>query len=156
CRLATTRTYCMPIVAGAASAVSRSATRLAALLPEAPPARPNSAATHHHYQLIDVGTLGGPSSRGSSEPPQAVIHSSGTIVGGSETSLPTPEPGCYNPIGNPDCLIMHAFAWRGSHLRDLGTLPGGHYSTALEINEMGQIVGASETNQVDPVAGNPE
>jgi probable HAF family extracellular repeat protein len=111
---------------------------------------------HHHYQLIDVGTLGGPRSSISTEPQQNVINSGGTIVGGSDTSLPTPEPACYNPIFNPDCLIIHAFAWRAGYLQDLGTLPGGNYSFALEINERGQIVGASETNQVDPAAGNPE
>jgi probable HAF family extracellular repeat protein len=106
--------------------------------------------------MIDLGTLGGPSSSVTSGPEQKVINDAGTIVGGSETYLQTPEPGCYNPIFNPDCLIIHAFAWRADHLKDLGTLPGGNYSFALEINERGQIVGASETNQVDPAAGNPE
>jgi len=112
--------------------------------------------THHHYQMIDLGTLGGPSSSVSSEPEQAVINNAGTIVGASETSLPTPEPGCYNPIGNNDCLIIHAFSFRAGHLSDLGTLSGGNYSYALEINASGQIVGVSETNQFDPAAGNPE
>ena len=100
-----------------------------------------NANTHHHYQMIDLGTFGGPVSNVAGEPAQKVITSSGTIVGGSDTALPTPEPGCYNPIQTPDCFIIHAFAWRAGHLKDLGTLSGGNYSFALEINELfGQSV----------------
>jgi probable HAF family extracellular repeat protein len=111
---------------------------------------------HHHYQMIDLGTFGGPTSSVTGEPTQKVINNAGVIVGGSDTALPTPEPDCYNPIFKPDCFIIHAFAWRAGHLKDLGTLPGGNYSFALEINERGRIVGASETDRIDPATGEPE
>jgi hypothetical protein len=84
---------------------------------------PNQA--HHHYQLIDLGTFGGPGSSIATDVEQNVINSAGVIVGGSDTALLTPEPGCYNPIFKPDCYIIHAFAWTEGHLMDLGTLPGG-------------------------------
>lgn len=126
------------------------------LAAQAQPAAQNGPALHHHYQLIDLGTFGGPNSSVAIEPDQNVINSVGTIVGGADTSLPTPEPACYNPIGNPDCFILHAFVWRGNNLKDLGTLPNSNYSFALEINDRGQIVGASEVNRTDPATGNPE
>jgi probable HAF family extracellular repeat protein len=140
-------------VAGVSALVLLATGLLAA---RAQPAAVDIPGTHHHFRMIDLGTLGGPSSSVSTEPEQSVIDDAGTIVGGSETSVLTPEPGCYNPIGNNDCLIIHAFSWEAGHLKDLGTLPGGNYSYALEINATGQIVGVSETNQFDPAAGNPE
>jgi probable HAF family extracellular repeat protein len=38
----------------------------------------------------------------------------------------------------------HAFLYDGSKMVDLGTL-GGHNSSALAINDKGEIVGAAET-----------
>jgi probable HAF family extracellular repeat protein len=127
---------------------------LAAQAPTA--ASSKSTPAHHHYQMIDLGTFGGPRSGVSTEPEQNVINNEGTIVGGTDTSLLTPEPECFNPIANPDCFIVHAFAWRSGHLKDLGTLPGGNYSFALEINQRGQIAGVSETSEIDPALGTPE
>jgi len=111
---------------------------------------------YHHYQIIDVGTFGGPTSGVNTEPDQNVINSIGTVVGGADTSVLTPEPNCYNPFGNPDCYISHAFAWGGNSLKDLGTLPGGNFSFATAINQRGQIAGLSENDQIDPFSGNPE
>jgi probable HAF family extracellular repeat protein len=111
---------------------------------------------HHHYKLVDLGTFGGPNSGVNIEPFQNVINNAGTVVGGADTSIPTPEPGCYNPVNNPDCFISHAFVSRGKSLKDLGTLPGGNFSFATAINQRGQIAGVSENSQIDPVSGNPE
>lgn len=111
---------------------------------------------YHHYQLIDLGTFGGPNSGVNIEPWQNVINSNGTVVGGADTSIPTPEPGCYNPFGNPDCFISHAFVSMGNSVKDLGTLPGGNFSFATAINQRGEISGLSENDQIDPVTGNPE
>jgi probable HAF family extracellular repeat protein len=113
-------------------------------------------AKHHHYKLVVLGTFGGPQSGVNGEPSYNVINSTGTVVGVADTSLLTPEPGCYNPIGNPDCFIAHAFVWRGESLKDLGTLPGGNYSFAAAINQRGEIAGTSENDQIDPTSGNPE
>lgn len=114
---------------------------------------------YHHYKLIDLGTFGGPISRVNVEPTENdLINDAGKIVGGADTSLPappTPPPGCYNPALPSDCFIFHAFAWRGDGLKDLGTLPGGAFSFAEGINNLGQIVGVSEDGQNDPETGNP-
>jgi probable HAF family extracellular repeat protein len=115
-----------------------------------------AAQQHHHYKLIDLGTFGGPISVVNGEPTERYINNLGTIVGGADTSIATPEPGCYNPVLNPDCFIFHAFVWRGKGLEDLGTLRGGEFSWAEGINNLGQIAGVSENGQNDPVSGNPE
>jgi probable HAF family extracellular repeat protein len=116
------------------------------------PAKPQ----HHHYKLIDLGTFGGPNTGVNIEPSQNVINNAGTVAGYSDTSMLTPEPACYSPNLNPDCLIIHAFAWRGGNIKDLGTLPGGNFSFASAINQFGQIAGVSENSQIDPASGNPE
>jgi probable HAF family extracellular repeat protein len=115
-----------------------------------------AAAAHHHYKLIALGTFGGPGSAVNTEPGQPIINYLGTVVGSADTSVLTPEPGCYNPIGNPDCYVSHAFAWNGHTLRDLGTLPGGNFSYAQGINNSGLIAGVSENDIIDPAQGNPE
>jgi probable HAF family extracellular repeat protein len=121
----------------------------------APFIEPNASHEYHHYKLTDLGTFGGPSSIVSVEPGQSVINSNGTIVGGADTSVPTPEPACFNPVNNPDCFISHAFTWSGNTLMDLGTLPGGNYSFASGINQSGLIGGTSENSLTDPATGDP-
>lgn len=117
---------------------------------------PVRAVSHHHYKLIDLGTFGGPISVVNVEPTENdMINDAGTIVGGADTSFPTPVSTCYNPVNRPDCYISHAFTWRDGHLMDLGTLPAGNFSYAEGINNLGQIVGVSENGQNDPVTGNP-
>src|SRR5713101_7986050 len=116
----------------------------------------NQQTKHHHYKFVDLGTFGGPTSGVNGEPSVKVINDAGTVVGGADTSMLTPVPGGFNPIGNPDFFISHAFVWRGGGLKDLGTLPGGDYSFAASINQLGQIAGTSENNQIDPASGNPE
>lgn len=111
---------------------------------------------HHHYQIIDLGTFGGPQSFLNVEPTGNFINQSGTIVGGADTSISTPVPGCYNPVLNPDCYISNAFVWNANGLQNLGTLPGGLFSFAYAINKRGQIAGVSENGQTDPGSGNPE
>jgi probable HAF family extracellular repeat protein len=111
---------------------------------------------HHHYKLINLGTLGGATSGFNGEPTGNFMNPSGTIVGVAETAIPVPPVlNCFNPISFPDCLISHAFEWRGNGLQDLGTLPGGYYSFAFAVNARGQIVGVSENNQIDPDLGTP-
>src|SRR6201987_5052465 len=117
----------------------------------------NRTKGYHHYKLVDLGTFGGPISGVNAEPTETdIINVGGTIVGGADTSIPTPVPGCYNPVLRMDCNIFHAFAWRGEGLVDLGTLRGGKFSFAEGINNRGQIVGVSENGQNDPVTGFPE
>jgi probable HAF family extracellular repeat protein len=74
------------------------------------------------YDLIDLGTLGGPSSQASD------INSRGQIVGFS-----TPATGAN-----------HAFLWTDGFMQDLGTL-GGETSVADAVNDAGQVAGRSTT-----------
>jgi probable HAF family extracellular repeat protein len=111
---------------------------------------------YHHYELIDLGTFGGPFSVANTEPTEDFVNGAGIIVGGADTSMLTPVSGCYNPVNNDDCYVSHAFVWKDNQLTDLGTLPGGTLSYAEGINSVGQIAGVSENDRVDPTSGNPE
>lgn len=62
------------------------------------------------------------------------INNKGVAVGASWITTDCPA----------DIACMHAARWEGGQVQDLGTL-GGHFSTALAINERGDIVGYSET-----------
>jgi probable HAF family extracellular repeat protein len=108
---------------------------------------------HHHYQLIDMGTFGGPNSYNESVPPEKIINLRGAAAAYADTSLPDPySPNCFNG----DCLVSHAFVWQGGVLTDLGSLPGGYNSFASSINAPGEIVGASQNGKIDPLTANPE
>lgn len=77
------------------------------------------------YTITDLGTL---------RPGSARVHdvnSLGQVVGAS---------------GHPHGSDTHAFFWsRKGGIRDLGFLPGGDYSVAFAINDTGQVVGTSNT-----------
>jgi probable HAF family extracellular repeat protein len=108
------------------------------------------AALHHHYKLIDIGTLGGPNFFVQwSGYPNHVLGTNGTVTGGADSSLV--DPLCWN---NPDCFLEHAVKWQGGVLKDLGALPGGNDtndSQAFWINDRGQTVGLSTTGKLDPL-----
>jgi probable HAF family extracellular repeat protein len=126
-----------------------------------------SGAQHHHYKLVDLGTLGGPSTYFNSLDMTDVFgfstvfynmaqvrNSRGVFVGFSETSTPDPYPGfCYVP----DCFVTHAFEWSNGVKKDLGTLPNGASSAPFWINAKGWITGNSQNGEVDPlIPGLPE
>jgi len=128
---------------------------LVATLPSAAKELPR----HHQYQLVDVGTLGGPNSY----PPGDFfegfsthsLSAAGTFAGAADTAIPDPYEVCFNP----DCLVGHAVQWRDGSLTDLGTLPGtGPLSSAATwISANGLIAGLSENGEIDPmVPGFPE
>ncbi len=73
------------------------------------------------YRIVDLGTLGGNTSRATK------INSVGQVVGWSLTGDGT----------------EHAFIWTHGAMQDLGTL-GGSNSRAFGLNDLGEVVGESE------------
>jgi probable HAF family extracellular repeat protein len=106
---------------------------------------------HHHYQLIDIGTFGGPnSSFGLPAPEVRLLNNSGVAVGGADT--PTPDPLCI--FFNFDCYVSSAFKWQNGDASNLGALPGSNSSLALWVNDNGVVAGISG-NGIDPLTGSP-
>ena len=72
--------------------------------------------------MLDLGTLGGAGSHGNA------VSDSGHVAGTSNT-----------PWGT-----FHAFLWTAERgMVDVGTLPGDQHSTAIAVNNHGQVVGRS-------------
>jgi probable HAF family extracellular repeat protein len=116
---------------------------------------------HHHYQVVDVGTFGGPASF-VAETIEFVsatgeLSKAGVVVGGSTTSIPTTATS--NPLlcggiagGIPD--VFHVFGWQSGVVSDLGALAGAtNCSVAGAISSKGVVVGASENGEIDPQTG---
>ena len=111
---------------------------------------PGVAASAHpsaapRYELIDVGTFGGP--HADVVGPARQITADGAVLGIADTRT-TDQDFPNDGIGGP--YIFHAFAFRQGRLDDLGALPGNNSSTVFEINRHGLGVGASETGSYDP------
>ncbi len=81
------------------------------------------------YELVDVGTIAGNWSTA------VAINDLGQVVG---TSCIEACQGTMDPPPTP----AHAFAWtEDGGLEDLGVLPGYSRSSALDINDLGQVLG---------------
>jgi probable HAF family extracellular repeat protein len=106
------------------------------------------------YRLVDLGTLGGPTSGLNEGAP--VLNRHGAVTGTSVTSIPNP----YFPNGNPQVnsgpFVAHAFKWNDGVLTDLGALPPINSSLTNCINASGMVAGQSENGIVDPLLGVPE
>jgi probable HAF family extracellular repeat protein len=111
----------------------------------------------YRYQLIDMGTFGGPSSylattNGVTGPGAVnqVLNNQGTVVGWGDTSTLDPyAPNCFNPFG--DCFLPHSFQWHEGDLTDLGVFPGGDASLTTWISDSGLIAGQARNGLVDPL-----
>jgi probable HAF family extracellular repeat protein len=113
---------------------------------------------HHQYQLIDMGTFGGPASL--VNPPFNVfpaINNRGTTVGSSATAILTNSYSNFFVCGGLDGLVpnvFHAFALQDGSAVDLGSLAGsGYCSDAAAVNARGDITGGSEIAVIDPLFG---
>lgn len=125
---------------------------------------------HHHYKVVDLGTLGGPQSFLNEEgnptfPGAHALNRAGAVAAIGDTSTPDPfNPNCYGA----DCDTVHVFAWKAGVQTDLGTLPQnpsvGPQTPCLDcawsswgywISDSGLIAGESENNAIDPLVGAP-
>ncbi len=95
--------------------------------------------------ISDLGTLGT-----GSDSAATGINNFGQVAGWSHINT-----GFDPEVSAPD---FHAFLSQRGVMTDLGTLPGGNYSQANAINDVGQVAGFSETGVIDPsdtTCGNP-
>ncbi len=114
--------------------------------------------THHHYIVVDMGSLGGPGS---------IVYEQGTRslnnVGTFNGCADTPNLDPNNPqnpyFGYPDGIIdpyiQHVFQWKLGEKTDLGTFPAGTSSCTQWISDRGWIVGGATNGNIDPLAGYP-
>jgi len=108
----------------------------------------NHHAHYHHYQLVDIGTFGGPnSSFVLPSPGGRLLNKSGAVVGGSDTSTPDPSS-CLNF----DCYLSYGFKWQDGAASPLNALPGFNSSFAFWVSDSGLVAGLSE-NGIDPLTG---
>ncbi len=111
------------------------------------PAVQGQKAQHTRYQLIDMGTFGGPASYltdPGNGPGFLVLNNAGVLVGRADTSTYDPTFGGF---------LAHAFRWQKGVLTDLGTPAGGVFSGANGINARGWIAIDFSTGEIDPLNG---
>jgi probable HAF family extracellular repeat protein len=112
-----------------------------------------AAQKHHHYKLIDMGTFGGPASSINFPFFAGTLNNRGMAVGWSATSVPTLPTSSFLICGGLDAVVpfvTHAFVWNGA-VKDLGAFPPTetNCSEPFFMNSKGEIVGASETSEID-------
>lgn len=106
---------------------------------------------HHHYKLIDLGTLGGPTNSLGFEG-ERDLNNRGLVVSLADTPLADPyAPSCFL-----DCFLAHAVEWRDGALSDLGALPAVNNSGPLWVSDTGLVAGISQNGAIDPLTGSPE
>ena len=109
----------------------------------------------HRYHLVDLGTLGGPSTYlgccgGDRISEVRMLNNRGSVTGWSTTSTPDPYPDfCWDG----DCVLAHSFQWRSGVMTDLGALVEGVNSDTRWISPNGFIAGDSENGEFDPLNG---
>ncbi len=111
---------------------------------------------HHHYQIVEMGTFGGPESfliQGDLSS-YNFLNPHGSLSGDADTAALEPFP-AYPYTG--DGYVAHAFLWQDGELTDIGALPGGGSSASIWESAGGLLAGSSETGQTDPLfAGLPQ
>jgi len=114
----------------------------------------HSKKEHHHYTLIDLGTLGGPHSYGSVNGDGfQLLNNAGVVASSADTALS--DPNAPNSCFDPDCFRAHAFRWEDGVMTDLGALAGNYSSAAGSINARGWAAGQSQTGLFDPILHGP-
>src|SRR3954471_2345336 len=93
-------------------------------------------------QMHNLGTLGGQNSAGSG------VNDRREVAIGSETGNPDPDNEDVCTFGtHAQC---NAAIWTRGRLKPLPSLPGGNNAFAININNRGQVIGASENGIRDP------
>ena len=110
--------------------------------------------THHHYKLVVIEPLGGPTSSASG-PDQLILNNRGTFAAYANTPTANPNANCFIPFNAGDCFVEHPVLWHKGTLTDLELLPGGANGQTVAISENGLIAGFSENGMTDPLSGLP-
>jgi hypothetical protein len=105
-------------------------------------------ADYPRFEVIDLGTFGGPN--GNASAGAISISPDGTVTAAADTSQNvscTQHP--INALETADCFALHGFRWKDGTLIDLGTL-GGDDSFGFWINSRDDIAGVAEDGTIDP------
>jgi len=118
---------------------------------------PSKPGTHHHYQLVQIPTLGGAGTNFFDNTNNvAALNGRGSVSNGCAGTLLS-DPNLSSYWWSPDGTVCHAFLWQDGSLTDLGALPGTNNSGAAWISANGISVGISENGQIDPsIPGLPQ
>jgi len=106
------------------------------------------SANRARYKLIDLGTLGGPISYGSSAGDGTrLLNNAGVVSTYADTSLPDPFAPDFCFV--PDCQLAHAYRWQNGVMTDLGSIEESFNSSSTSINDRGWSLGASQTSNIN-------
>ena len=77
---------------------------------------------HHRYRVVDLGTLGGPTStvnvgNGIQFPASSILNHAGIVAAVGDTTIPNLFEGC------PDCFVYRALSSNGGRPRNLQHIP---------------------------------
>jgi probable HAF family extracellular repeat protein len=110
-------------------------------------------AGHHHYKLVDFGSLGGPGG-GIVYPSSRALNNRGMGLGASDTANPDPfAPDCYL-----DCNVVRGQLLRNGVVTELPPLSSAPNLSSIPaaINIWGRAVGTAQNGLVDSSTGWPE
>jgi probable HAF family extracellular repeat protein len=109
---------------------------------------------HHHYILIDFGSLGGPGG-GIVNPSSRALNNRGMVVGASTTANADPFAPNFCYLG---CNVNRGQLFRNEVVAELPPLSSAPNlsSIPVAINFWGQAVGQAQNGAIDPLTGWPE